>query len=165
MVLRKVPNEAEEEEAFEIVDGPLPDRSRLSVSSTIADEDQSGSTEPTVHLHTLSDKNDLIVSVNPPLKPVDDGIHHVPCDIVLTLDVSGSMMDVPPLPDAGKDGSEQSYLSVLDLTKHATTTVVDTLNEKDRLGVVVFSAEAEVCHPHKRLGEMDRKGANGEIYL
>lgn len=165
MVLRKVPSGAEGEVTSEVVGDPLPHRPRLSVSSTLAGEDQSSLTEPTVHLHALQGKNDLIVSVNPPLRPVDHAIRHVPCDIVLTIDVSGSMMHVPPLPDAGKDGKEQSYLSILDLTKHATRTVVDTLNEKDRLGVVVFSTEAEVCCLCKRLDEMDRKGANGKIYL
>lgn len=146
MVRREVPSGigAAEEDGFEVVGDPLPHRPRPSMSSTLADGDHFTS-EPSIRLHALPDTNDLIVSVNPPLEPTDGGIRHVPCDIVLAIDVSGSMMTVPPLPDAG-DSKEQSYLNVLDLTKHATRTVVETLNENDRLGVVVFSTEVEVIH-------------------
>lgn len=143
MVLRKIPNGTGEEP--EVVDGPLPRRPRLSMSSTLAGQEEPSSTEPRLSLHTIPDEHAMIASVIPPFKPADDKISHVPCDIVLTIDVSGSMMEVPPLPDVAKDSKEQSYLSVLDLTKHATRTIVETLNEKDRLGVVVFSSEAEVC--------------------
>lgn len=47
----------------------------------------------------------------------------------------------------GEDGelsSESFGFSILDITKHAARTILSTLNERDRLGIVTFSNTARV---------------------
>ncbi|UNI22752.1 hypothetical protein JDV02_008613 [Purpureocillium takamizusanense] len=95
----------------------------------------------TLRLAPVPSREALIVKVQPPRTPPVD-IHHVPCDIVLVIDVSGSMGSPAPVP--GEGGSEDTGLSVLDLTKHAALTIVETLNADDRLGIVTFGSKAKV---------------------
>lgn len=141
-----------EHDGFEIIDGPLPHRPSTTASTATATAastaptvvDEANPEAATVDLRRLPEKNALLVSVNPPPKPQND-IPHVPCDIVLVIDVSGSMSAAAPLPLEDESAqAEKSGLSVLDLTKHAARTIIETLNESDRLGVVTFSSEARV---------------------
>jgi hypothetical protein len=86
----------------------------------------------------------VVVSIIPPNLP-ERKIKHVPCDIVLVIDVSASMSEAAPVPGESESGtSEENGLSVLDLTKHAARTILHTLDEGDRLAIVTFSAEAQV---------------------
>jgi hypothetical protein len=131
-----------EEDGYEIVDGQLPLLPHFSTCTTVAEEPNPR--EVGVQLHPLPEKNAMLVSVHPPLQPLEN-IRHVPCDIVLVIDVSGSMAAAAPLPTTDETGNlEKTGLSVLDLTKHAARTIIQTLNEKDRLGVVTFSSDAKV---------------------
>lgn len=94
-----------------------------------------------LQLHPIPSRDALLVKIQPPKEP-DQEIKHVPCDIMLVIDVSGSMgarADVP-----GDDPSESTGLTVLDLVKHAAMTIIETLDEGDRLGVVTFSSDSEV---------------------
>lgn len=91
-----------------------------------------------LQLHPVPSKQALIVKVQPPQAPAAD-IDHVPCDIVLVIDVSGSMGAAAPVP--GESGSENTSLSFRDLTKHATLTIAETLDERDRLGIVTFASK------------------------
>ncbi|KAH7175446.1 hint-domain-containing protein [Dactylonectria macrodidyma] len=100
--------------------------------------------EATLHLEPVPSKNALIVKIQPPVEPLKK-IAHVPSDIVLVIDVSGSMAMAAPVP--GEDPSENTGLSVLDLTKHAARTIIETMNEGDRLGIVTFSGKAKVIQP------------------
>ncbi|KAH7157430.1 hint-domain-containing protein [Dactylonectria estremocensis] len=102
------------------------------------------SQEATLHLEPVPSKNALIVKIQPPVEP-STKIAHVPSDIVLVIDVSGSMAMAAPVP--GEDPSENTGLSVLDLTKHAARTIIETMNEGDRLGIVTFSGKAKVVQP------------------
>ncbi|KAK7424682.1 hypothetical protein QQX98_000258 [Neonectria punicea] len=102
------------------------------------------SQEATIHLEPVPAKDALIVKIQPPTEPSTQ-IPHVPCDIVLVIDVSGSMGMAAPVP--GEDPSENTGLSVLDLTKHATRTIIETMNENDRLGIVTFSGKAKAIQP------------------
>lgn len=52
------------------------------------------------------------------------------------------MAAAAPVP--GEDVSESTGLSVLDLTKHAARTIIETMNDSDRLGIVTFSSKAKV---------------------
>lgn len=54
-------------------------------------------------------------------------------------------MSAAALAPATADGQrEYTGLTVLDLVKHAARTILETLDERDRLGIVAFSIEAEV---------------------
>ncbi|KAJ4254478.1 hypothetical protein NW762_010077 [Fusarium torreyae] len=103
----------------------------------ISDQDAALSIEP------VPNRNSLLVKVNPPTAPSNQ-IPHVPCDIVLVIDISGSMCAAAPVP--GEDG-ESNGLSVLDLTKHAARTIIETMNESDRLGIVTFASKAKALQP------------------
>jgi Mg-chelatase subunit ChlD len=65
-----------------------------------------------------------------------------PVDIVLCIDVSGSMgMDAPI---KGNDGSTTSYgISVLSLTIAAAKTILNTLNDEDNISIVTYTDTAE----------------------
>ena len=105
------------------------------------------STTPAVQLYPLAPENDpdgLIVKIEPPQKP-SKRLHHVPCDLVLCIDVSGSMGCGAPMPvQADGAAQEDSGLSVLDLVKHAARTILETLDHQDRLGIITFSSRTEV---------------------
>jgi hypothetical protein len=107
---------------------------------------------PLVQIYPFTAEDDLdgvIVKIQPPTEP-ENHIHHVPCDLVLSIDVSGSMQSAAPAPSkpGEKDDEEDSGLSVLDLVKHAARTIIETLDSNDRLGIVSFSGRAMVgCHP------------------
>ncbi|KIW21311.1 hypothetical protein PV08_01891 [Exophiala spinifera] len=110
-----------------------------------------------VEVQALQQSNHLTVSIQPPKQPEQD-LERAPCDIVLVIDVSGSMNDAAPQPDV-KDPieSQAAGLSVLDLAKHAARTVLETLKADDRLAIVTFSHDATIVqgllpmtHDHKR---------------
>lgn len=92
-------------------------------------------------IHPLPDG--VIISVHPPKAPSKD-IRHVPCDITLVIDVSGSMCEEAPVPTENPSEKERNGLTVLDLTKHAALTILETLNKDDRLGIVTFSDDATI---------------------
>jgi hypothetical protein len=102
---------------------------------------KNGRQAPSVEIFPLDTPGGLIVKVQPPRDHANPELHHVPCDIVLVIDVSGSMGSDAPVPG---DGKERTGLSVLDLTKHAALTILETLGEEDRLGIVTFGSEAKV---------------------
>lgn len=123
-----------------------------------APDSQAAPEAASVQLHPLPAKEALLVKVQPPSSPAGSQAstkHHVPCDIVLVIDVSGSMgirADVP-----GEEPDESPGLSVLDLTKHAALTIIETLNEGDRLGIVTFSSKSQVV---QRLTPMTKANKN-----
>lgn len=123
-----------EKESDEIVGGP----SAIQPPVVIASGDAS------LHLEPVPDRNGLLVRVEPPTVPSTQ-IPHVPCDIVLVIDVSGSMAGAAPVP--GEETNESTGLSILDLTKHAARTIIETMNEGDRLGIVTFASKANVVQP------------------
>jgi hypothetical protein len=96
-----------------------------------------------VEIHPFEDG--LIAKVLPPKEPQDRSLDHIPCDIVLVVDVSGSMGADAPVPTNSGEVSERNGLSVLDLTKHAAKTILETLDAGDRLGIVTFASKAKVC--------------------
>jgi hypothetical protein len=97
--------------------------------------------EAAIQLHPLPLGDGVIVKILPPREPLDTRLTHMPCDIVLVIDISGSMGIGAPVPG----GSEPNYgFSVLDLTKHAALTILETLDKTDRLAIITFSVEAKV---------------------
>lgn len=94
-----------------------------------------------------------------PSKP----IAHVPCDIVLVIDVSGSMGSNAPIPANPGEKSENYGLSVLDLVKHASKTILKTLDEGDRLGIVTFASRINVLQKLMPMNEENKRLAQKNI--
>jgi hypothetical protein len=116
----------------------------------------------TLEIHPLPERNGVIVSVRPPKEP-RIYIEHVPCDIVLVIDVSGSMSAEAPAPAVNPSERERNGLTVLDLTKHAARTILETLDKNDRLGLVTFSTEAEVVQQLLPMTKKNKKAALTKI--
>ncbi|TPX10109.1 uncharacterized protein E0L32_001306 [Thyridium curvatum] len=119
-----------------LVENDLPMRSK--------DEDGTGDKELcSLQIHPLPSKEGILVKVIPPRLPANNSeLKHVPCDIVLVIDVSGSMGMDAPVPGSSNDPQERNGLSVLDLTKHAARMIIETLDQRDRLGIVAFASQA-----------------------
>ncbi len=106
---------------------------------------------PPVQVFPLALKDNehgVVIRVQPPEKPANN-LDHIPCDLILSIDVSGSMgADAPmPVQADGQDGpQEDSGLSVLDLVKHAARTILETLGDGDRLGIVTFASRTKVSY-------------------
>lgn len=62
-----------------------------------------------------------------------------PATIVCVVDTSGSMCS-----EAAVQGVESTGLSMLDIVKHAVRTVLTTLGDHDRFGLVTFSTQGKV---------------------
>ncbi|KAL2402443.1 hypothetical protein ABEF95_001199 [Exophiala dermatitidis] len=102
-----------------------------------------GQEKTSIQLHPLAKEDAFIVCVRPPLVPAT--LERAPCDIVLVIDVSSSMTATAPLPMVQDiDERESTGLSILDLAKHAARTVLERLDEKDRLGIVAFFRDAKI---------------------
>ncbi|KAI0105111.1 U-box domain-containing protein [Nemania sp. FL0031] len=133
----------------------------LTKSTATLDSD---SDDPVVTIHPLMSKDGVLVKVQPPVKPRDHTIDHIPCDIVLVIDVSWSMNDPAPAPiNSNRRDKENFGMTVLDLTKHAARTIVSTLNEGDRLGIVTFSKKAKVVHELTPVTTAQKEKANTAI--
>lgn len=102
---------------------------------------EASTTTAALQLHPVSSRNGLIAKIQPPRQPTQK-IKHAPCDIVLVIDVSASMCTRADVP--GDEPTEKTGLNILDLVKHAARTIMETLDENDRLGVVIFSSATEI---------------------
>jgi Mg-chelatase subunit ChlD len=115
----------------------LPFRIKETVIEVEDGEDLAVSVSPT------PDDRTIIYSLQPPTEPATPN-QRAPCDLVLVIDVSGSMDFEAPLPDASKGSKESAGLSILDLVKHAARTILETLDQNDRLSLVTFGYNATV---------------------
>jgi len=71
---------------------------------------------------------------------------------------------VPSAPSAGAASkSEQSTLTILDIVKHAVTTIINTLDEKDRLSLVSYSSFATLVFPLLPMSESGRMRATNML--
>lgn len=70
----------------------------------------------------------------------------------------GARADVP-----GEDPAESTGLSVLDLVKHASLTVIETMNENDRLGIVTFSSKSTVVQALTPMTKKNKDAARKNI--
>lgn len=113
----------------------------------------------TVRVQPLPDKDGVIVTVQPPEVPENEKLSHVPCDIALAIDVSGSMGADAPAP--GED--ERTGLSVLDLVKHACRTIMSTMTKEDRLAIVTFSNGSNVLQPLTEMTDANKEVAKAKI--
>lgn len=111
-------------------------------------EQEQSATAPEVQLHPLASpsQDGLLVKIQPPREPAGASPtqSRAPCDIVLSIDVSGSMNSAARAPTREGEVAEDLGLSVLDLVKHAARTILETLDERDRLGLVTFASASSV---------------------
>ncbi|KAK3381916.1 hint-domain-containing protein [Podospora didyma] len=112
---------------------------------------------PSLDIHPLATRDGMIVKIQPPQQPRDPRLHHVPCDIVLVIDLSGSMSAEAPVPSKPGEPQERNGLSVLDLTKHSAKTILETLNEHDRLGIVTFAHTAKIVQTLDPMNKENKK--------
>ncbi|KAL0933752.1 u-box domain-containing protein [Colletotrichum truncatum] len=148
------------------VDPSLSDVTVWTTTSTTGPDTDVTSTpndDVALSIHPLPTKDGLIAKITPPAAPAKF-IAHVPCDIVLVIDVSGSMGCNAPVPAKSGERPEDYGLSVLDLVKHAARTIIETMDEGDRLGIVTFASRAKVLQKltpmtgkNKRLAEKNIK--------
>ncbi|QRV80659.1 hypothetical protein RhiJN_08674 [Ceratobasidium sp. AG-Ba] len=93
---------------------------------------------------------ELLVTLVPPArpKPISEKQpgRRAPVDLCLVIDVSSSMGVEAPVPGE-KDKNETAGLSVLDVVKHATRTIIESMKEDDRIAIVTFSEASEVVVP------------------
>ncbi|KAL9126207.1 MAG: hypothetical protein Q9217_004714, partial [Psora testacea] len=102
-----------------------------------------------LELYQQREEEKIVISVRPPREP-SESTRHVPCDIVLVIDVSGSMNSEAPVQDKERDG-----YTILDLAKHAARVALEDLDDNDRFGLVIFSNRAKI---EQELVYMTRKG-------
>lgn len=119
------------------------------------------SDDANLQIWPLPDIDGLMVTVAPPPAPQDEKLSHVPCDIVLVIDVSGSMSTEARIP--GGSDQETTGLSVLDLVKHACRTILTTLDERDRLGIITFSNRATEIQQLTVMTDINKKRAEEKI--
>lgn len=112
-----------------------------------------------LQVHPIPAREAVLIKIQPPREP-EKVVDHVGCDIVLVIDVSGSMGDAAPVPG---DEGEETGLSVLDLVKHATSTIIQTCSEHDRVGIVTFSMEATVVMPLTEMTTAKKRKALGRV--
>ncbi|OAA70624.1 von Willebrand factor, type A [Cordyceps fumosorosea ARSEF 2679] len=127
---------------------------------SLLDIDENRSPSGCLQLESFPQKNALIASLQPPNEP-PVAVHHVPCDIVLVIDVSGSMFDAAPVP--GESESEANGLSILDLVKHAALTIIETMDERDRLSIVTFASSVTVLQPLECMTDENKKTSRNNI--
>lgn len=114
---------------------------------------------------TDSDEESFLLHASilaPDVEGLDDG--HIPTDIVLIIDISGSMNNDAP-PPKGKQAHESANLSLslLDLVKHATNTVIETLTEYDRLALISFSNSAQIVFDFTVMTDVGKRLASSRL--
>ncbi len=99
------------------------------------------------------DEVDLAVSIYSP-----DSVNkwRSPTDIVIVIDISGSMGDIAVTADAE---TANSQLTLLDIVKHAAKTVISSLGPNDRVSIISFSDRAKVEYPLNFMTSENRQSA------
>ena len=112
--------------------------------------------------YTDSSKKNLMISFNIDNDTFPQDIEHLPQDIVLAIDRSGSMQVSVEAKNA--DGKQlEAGFSVQDIVNHAAKTVAKTLNPKSRLAIIVFDNEIEILFDLKPMSEMNQSQAIAKI--
>jgi Mg-chelatase subunit ChlD len=97
-----------------------------------------------------SSTTDTIVSIKS-----SDSNTRLPLDIVVVIDVSGSMNG-----DASIKGKESSGLNILDIVKYSTRTIAEVLSKNDRLAIVKYSNNASVVLDLIEMDDTGKQKAN-----
>ena len=107
-------------------------------------------------------KTMMVFNVNPNNFPKDLENGHLPQDIVLVIDHSGSMNMAVQAKDS--DGNTlENGMSVQDIVNHAAKTVTKTLSSNCRLAVIIFDNVIEVLIPLTLMNEMNKSSCLTKI--
>ena len=99
----------------------------------------------------------VLATVQPPA-----GTQRTPSDVCCVVDVSGSMGAEATMQNAD-GGLEAHGLSLLDVVKHAVTTVISVLEPTDRLSLVAYSSEARLVFDLIPMDEAGKARAKTEL--
>eukprot|EP01134_Creolimax_fragrantissima_P007472 CFRG7472T1 len=100
---------------------------------------------------------DVLVNINTP-NPAIDEMASMPLDVCCVVDISYSMSSRADV--QAEVGEELPHgLSLLDIVKHAISTVIHSLSPDSRLSIVAFSAEAQLVLPLTAMNEEGREKA------
>ncbi|KAK4643211.1 hypothetical protein QC761_403600 [Podospora bellae-mahoneyi] len=127
--------------------GRTPSASNSTLPLRTREKEELPRSQSMLQIHPLETEDGVLIKIDPPKEPELEDLrerNHVPLDLVLSIDVSGSMGADAPVP--AKNGTEGEHygLSVLDLVRHAAKTILETLDDHDRLGIVTFSTSSKV---------------------
>lgn len=100
--------------------------------------------------------NHVLVTIISPKTSIES--YH---DIVLCIDVSGSMN----APADKQTNNEQTGLSVLDVLKYSSNVIINSCNEKQRIGIVKFSSEGVVVKPLTVINEANKRDLMASIEI
>lgn len=106
---------------------------------------------------TEYDEVELAVSV---ISPDSFNGWRCPTDMVIVIDVSGSMGDLAVTADAE---TANSQLSLLDIVKHAAKTIISSLNSNDRVSIISFSDVAKIEYPLNFMTESNKNTAISSV--
>lgn len=98
-----------------------------------------------------------VLTITPP-----QGKNRTPSDIVLVVDISGSMGDAAEIKNAS-GGVESCGLNLLDIAKHGVKTVINTLDKDDRCAVVLFNHQSQVLWDLRAMDEANKKKCEEDI--
>ncbi|QRW14740.1 hypothetical protein RhiLY_13739 [Ceratobasidium sp. AG-Ba] len=109
---------------------------------------------------------ELLVTLVPPVqpKPVSEkaAAKRAPLDLCLVIDVSGSMDSEAPIPGE-QNKNETTGLSVLDVVKHATRTIIESMDDNDRVAIVTFSDSSEIVAPLTHMTKGNRSSVWNKV--
>ncbi|EAR87575.1 von willebrand factor type A domain protein, putative (macronuclear) [Tetrahymena thermophila SB210] len=113
---------------------------------------QSNSSQLKLQINRFNDQ--VKISIKTP-----EGQQRSACDICCVIDVSGSMSDEAKIKNS-KGDIESNGLTILDLVKHSVKTIINNLDERDRLSLVAFHTNA---YKITDLTPMNENGRNHAI--
>tara|TARA_B110000879_G_C11172886_1_gene514458 strand:+ start:1413 stop:3593 length:2181 start_codon:yes stop_codon:yes gene_type:complete len=106
-----------------------------------------------VDIKCQSNENILMLECNNP-----EGVDRLSVDIVLLLDASGSMGSEATVTNSS--GQKESHgLTLLDIVKHGSSTIINCLGSGDRVCIVSYSDNAIVEYPLNYMTEENKKEA------
>jgi len=116
-----------------------------ALSASTKTNESKTNTSDTINLEVttrgLQGEEWCLVSITTP-----DSQVKTPADICVVIDTSGSMCSEAKMQST--DGTSESHgLSILDVVKHATRTIIEGLGDEDRLAIVAYSSQAKSVLP------------------